>query len=265
MSRPRLMRALAGRGDVPAVAPLLQAHAARLEQVPAAAVLENAELLARSQRNAQALHSTDAIMLGDRSWLACAAWLCSERSLSVSAARRAVEERRWLQGRPPAEDLGKSEVAHVVLDALTRLRPVVGERAGLGVVIPDASLLCRQLAIDDASWAADAVLSVVREIGQVEPDLISLVGDVHEPPTELRAVAQFFGTELVHVCAVPQCTPGIVILDPDDPARWGSQQQPGTWLYTTAVDVNPDASPGSVTAAVAQLHSVPDEPDPSRG
>ena len=197
MSRARLRNALRSHEAAdPAVVPLIEAHAARLEQLAGDRWPADAEAQARMLRSVQALYGLDAVTVG--------------------------------AGGLPAE---RVEIAR---DVIRRLRPVLGERAGIAVVI--------------AAAAGESSAEIVRALGSEEPDAFMLLGDEPIDPT-LESLAEFFGTALLPVGRGAPA--GLVALAPDD--FLVADPFPGGWLYTTTAEIDAAADPHAVRSAIARL------------
>ena len=190
MSRTSLLAMLGGRPGGRALAPLIGLHAARLEQVEPRLFLTDPEVQARALRNAQALYGTDAVTVG--------AWLGSP----AAAAHRAAGGNGDLLAAPAAltappdvEAVLAQPVVRAEIEAIRRLRPVLGERAAVAVVLPSAGLLEQRLG-GHRAWCAALLLRLVRLFGAEEPDLLMLAGD--DPPApRLEALCDHFGMRLL--------------------------------------------------------------------
>lgn len=263
MSRILLEEALRSRdGSTVALVPLIQRHAGTLEQIPDERLYTEPEALARSLRNAQQLYGFDAVTLGaDGQAAAVACWLAANPPLQLPEARRAVAARLRLDGRPTPFQVIATPGLSVILEAMRRLRPVLGDRAGIAVVLPDAATLCAQLQAEDAQdWATELLLDTMRLFGPQEPDMFMLLGETHTLDARLEAVAQFFGASLVHVCG-PTCPPGVVALPAGlfadaemSPPPQGATA--GTWLYTTDRELDPACGPQRVRNVLAVLRQL---------
>jgi hypothetical protein len=196
VSRARLRNALQSRVTAdPAVVPLLEGHAARLEQLADDRWPLEAEAQARMLRGAQALYGLDAVTIG-----------CGPRGERVEIAREVIR----------------------------RLRPVLGERAGIAVVLPAAP--------------AEVRADIVRALGAEEPDLFLLLGDDPIDPS-VESLGDFFGAALLpigHGAAA-----GLVALAPDD--FLFADPLPGSWLYTTTTEIDAAADPHAVRSAIDRL------------
>ena len=253
MSRARLRRALERRDGVePAVVPSIEAHAARLEQLAEARWAGDAEACARMFRSVQALYGLDAVTIGGGGLLAAAAAVLAATP-TLGPAEALAEARA---GRPPARradpaGIAETRIVATAKDVIGRLRPTLGERAGIAVVLPDAGRLARQGgATVDAGWAVDVLAEIVRAIGPDEPDLFLLVGDDEEIDPAIEGSAEFFGVPLL-ACATGAAA-GVAVLDaetlspPASPAR----------LYVTRGEVPAAADPQVVRAAIERLRAI---------
>jgi hypothetical protein len=234
VSRSRLRGALSSRDSrvAAAIVPLVEAHAARLEQLPDDRWPADAEAQARMLRSVQALYGLDAVTVGARG-LVTGAREC--RSLGESAEAASV-----------AETTGVA----LARDVMRRLRPVLGERAGIAAVLPDASRLASLVgAAGETAWATAVLAEIVRALGPEEPDLILVCGDDPLDPM-LETIAEFFGTALLPIGR--SAPAGLVAAAPEAFVR--GESRPG-WLYTTSAEIDRDADPASVRTAIERLRS----------
>jgi len=234
VSRSRLRSALSSRdSNAPAaVVPLVESHAARLEQLADDRWPTDAEAQARMLRSVQALYGLDAVTVGARSFLT-AARQCRSRG-------------------PGAEPASVGEAASVALacDVIRRLRAVLGERAGIATVLPDASRLASLVgAAGETGWAGAVLAELVRAVGPQEPDLILLCGDDPVDPM-LETIAEFFGASLLPTGR--SAPAGLVVATPEGFLR---DDSPPGWLYTTTAEIDPAADPARVRAAIERLRS----------
>jgi hypothetical protein len=232
VSRLRLRNALSSRdARAPAaVAPLIEAHAARLEQLADDRWPTDPEAQARMLRSVQALYGLDAVAVG-AAGLVNAVREC--RSAGASAEPASVCETASLA---------------LVREVIRRLRPVLGERAGIAVVLPDASRLAALLGnAGETEWAAAVLAELLRALGPEEPEVILLCGDDPADPI-LETIAEFFGTALLPTGR--SAPAGLVAAMPEAFVRGGLK--PG-WLYTTTAEIDPAADPASVRAAIERL------------
>jgi hypothetical protein len=236
VSRSRLRAALSSRDpSLPAaVVPLIEAHAARLEQLPDDRWPSDPEAQARMLRSVQALYGLDAVTVGARG-LVSAAREC--RSLGSSAEPTLV---------------GEAASVALARDVIRRLRPVLGERSGIALVLPDASRLASLLGpAGETGWAAAVLAELVRALGPEEPDLILLCGDDPVDPM-FETIAEFFGAALLPIGR--SAPAGLVAATPEAFVRGDSR--PG-WLYTTSAEIESAADPASVRAAIERLRIRP--------
>ena len=183
--------------------PLLERHAARLEQVTDEQRLVDAEAQARLHRNAQRLYDLDAVALGAEGTLpAIASWLAASAGFDPTKARGAVLTGTRLSSLPQPASVAEASNLVVVRDAMRRLRPVLGERAGIAIVLPDALGLAAQLGVPQATdWASDMLVEVIRFLGTEEPDLLLLLGTEPAVDGTIESLAEFFGMALVPIGA----------------------------------------------------------------
>lgn len=255
MSRQRLHAALASRSPGNgAVVPLVGLHAARLEQVAEAVFLSDPETQARCLRNTQGLYGTDAVTIGAAAdTLAIAARMAAEPGSDWSAARQATRQSRPLTTRPPPDAVIDQAAVKTEIGAIERLRPVLGERAGIAVVFADSPGLARQLGDDGAHpWCAALLMRAVRLYGELEPDLVITVGTGTGEP-RLGALCDHFGAVYIHLGA-----PDGVSAPPGEEftRTLGATASGGGgagWLYTTSSEIPPGTDPKDMQEAIAGL------------
>jgi len=236
--------------------PLLERHAARLEQVTDEQRLIDAEAQARLHRNAQRLYDLDAVALGAEGMLpAIASWLAASPGLDVTNARDAVLTRARLASLPQPASVAEAPNLAVVRDAMRRLRPVLAERAGIAVVFPDAPGLAAQLGVPQATdWASDVLIEVIRFLGAEEPDLLLLLGTEPAVDGTIESLAEFFGMALVPIGAAAPAD--VVILSAADfCALDASCAVPTGWLYTTDAELDPASDPQRVKSVIGLLRA----------
>jgi hypothetical protein len=249
LNRRRLREALRTRdGSAAAVVPLIWRHAARLEQVPEDRLVSDAETVARCLRNAQSLYDLDAVTLG-----------ADVRAVVTAAASAAGHV---ADSSPPPELPAPARVVEapaltVLREALRRLRPVLRERAGTAVVLPDPVLLAARVGVPQAiEWAGEVLLEAVRFFGAEEPDLFLLAGGSHPPAESLTRAGDFFGAGLVAIGVPP--SPGVAHISDrlfagEDGEALEGLPESGVWLYTTPVEVDAAADPAHVKKRLAEL------------
>jgi hypothetical protein len=236
--------------------PLLERHAARLEQVTDERRLIDAEAQARLHRNAQRLYDLDAVALGAEGTLpAIASWLAASPGLGLTKARDAVLTRTRLASLPQPASVAEASNLVVVRDAMRRLRPVLAERAGIAIVLPDASGLAAQLGVPQATdWASDVLIEVIRFLGTEEPDLLLLLGTEPVVDGTIESLAEFFGMALVPIGAAAPAD--VVILSAANfCALDASCTVPIGWLYTTGSELDPASDPQRVKSVIGLLRA----------
>jgi hypothetical protein len=147
----------------------------------------------------------------------------------------------------PEEVIGQPAIK-AEIEAMGRLRPVLGERAGIAVAFPDGQLLARQLGDwANAAWCAGLLMRAVRLYGELEPDLVITLGKSGGEP-RLGALCDHFGAAYVH----PGAEPG-VIAPPG--ARFIDSVGEGTqgWLYTTSDEIPAATDPAEMKEAIERL------------
>jgi hypothetical protein len=255
VSRARLRRALSARDHAEAaIVPLLERHAARLEQLSDAQWLSDAEAQSRLHRNAQRLYDLDAVALGADGMLpAIASWIAASPGLAAIKARDAALARTPLAPLPQPASVAEASNLAMVRDAIRRLRPVLAERAGIAIVLPDAPSLAAQLGVPQATdWASDVLVEVIRFLGAEEPDLLLLLGTEPVIDGTIESLAEFFGMALLPIGAAAPA--GVVILSAADfCALDASCAVPAGWLYTTESELDPASDPQRVKSVIGLL------------
>jgi hypothetical protein len=252
MSRARLRRALTTRSNADAaLVPLVEAHAARLEQLNDDRWPADAEAQARMLRAVQALYGLNAVTIGGGGLLAATScWLARTPTLGVARARDAARDGQRLDSRPPPQAVAGAASVALARDVLARLKPVLGERAGVAVVLPDPTLLASRLGMpSETAWAADVLAELLRSIGPDEPDLFLLLGDDDPIDPTLESLGEFFGTPLLPLG--PAAPTGVVALETE--SLLAGSEPPAGWLYATTTEIGAAVDPGSMRAAFERL------------
>jgi len=239
-----------------AIVPLLERHAARLEQLSDARWLSDAEAQARLHRNAQRLYDLDAVAIGAQGLVpAIASWMAASPGLAAVKARDAVLARTRLASSPEPASVAEASNLAIVRDAIRRLKPVLAERAGIAIVLPDAPTLAAQLGVPQATdWASNALVEVIRFLGAEEPDLLLLSATEPTVDATIESLAEFFGIALVPIgAAAPE---GVVILSAADfCALDESSAIPRGRLYTTDGEIDPASDPQRVRSVIDLLRA----------
>jgi hypothetical protein len=245
----RLRQALASRDPKDAaVMPLVEAHAARLEQLDDRWPAE-AEAQARMLRAAQALYGLDGVTVGGGGFLAAAScWLAASPGLGIGAAHVAARARRALDVRPEPPAVAAAASVAQASDVLGRVRAVVGDRAAIGYVLPDAARLAAEVGRPaDHAWATDVLVELIRALGASEPEVFLLLGNEELAPT-FESLAEFFDATVIPLGAARPA--GVIAQSPTDLL---SVEPPAGWLYTTTAEIDPGADPHLVRAALERL------------
>ncbi len=163
--------------------PLVEAHAARLEQLDDRWPAE-AEAQARMLRAAQALYGLDGVTVGGGGFLAAAScWLAASPGLGIGGAYVAAKARRPLGARPDPPAVAEAASIALASDVLRRVRAVLGDRAAIGYVLPDAARLAAEVGKPaERAWATDVLMELIRTLGADEPEIFLLVGDDEHSP-----------------------------------------------------------------------------------
>ena len=234
---------------------MIERHAGALEQVTPSMLLSDAEALARALRNAQALYGCDAVTIGAAGErVAAACWEAARPGLAPAVSAAAVARGERLDEVPPPASVVDSASLAVVRDAMARLRPVLGDQAGIAIVLPDASHLAALLGREaNGDWASATLLEIVRLFGAEEPDLFLLVGNEHTLARPLVSMADFFGSSIVHVGAEESCQAGVAVLPGDDFASRAADLPALTWLVTSFMELDVNSDPKATREAIANL------------
>lgn len=251
VGRARLRRAIASRSAADAaIVPLIEAHAARLEQLAEDRWPADAEAQARMLRAAQALYDVDAVTVGGGGLVAAAAsWLAQAPALTPGEAVARARASRPLSGTPLPASVADTRIVDIARDVIGRLRAVLAERAGITVVLPDPSRLAAQLGKpEDVGWAGEVLSEILRALGPAEPDLVFLSGDDDRLDPALESLAEFFGATLVPLGR--DAPKGVVILAATEALRIEGERG---WLYTTREEIPPETDPSRLRAAIARL------------
>jgi hypothetical protein len=248
----RLRQALASRDPKDAVVmPLIETHAARLEQLEDARWPADAEAQARMLRAAQALYGLDGVTIGGGGFLAAAScWLATSPGLDVGGAYLAAKARRPLGAKPDPPAVAEAASIALASDVLRRVRAVVGERAAIGYVLPDAARLAAEVGRPaERVWATDVLMELIRALGAGEPEVFLLLGD-DELASTLETLAEFFGAALIPLG--PARPAGVIVQSPADLL---SADPAEGWMYTTTAEIDPAADPQAVRAALERLRA----------
>ena len=178
LGRSTLRQAVKRRdGSSTALVPLIWRHAFRLEQMPPDVLPMSAEAMARALRNLPALYGVDAVTVGaDGAHLATSCWMAGQPSASVEEAWHAVRSRP-LDLLPEPQSVKAAPPMALLVEVTARLRSVLGEQAGIALVLPDPTSLAASLGVPDAtSWASRVLIEIVRSVGPVEPELVLFAG-----------------------------------------------------------------------------------------
>lgn len=247
-------RLAARDSEDPLVAPLVERHAARLEQLKPDRLLMDAEALARSLRTCQALYNLDVMVAGGGlDLVAVAAHMASGTSLSAPAARRRVEAREPLAQLPDPRLVAETDVFAVTCDGLARLRATLGERTGIGLALPTCTSLAQQMGVadEDLPWAEQALLAVVSRVGSGELDLVVQVGPRTDSDDRQVNMWEFYATTSVAV-RTEERTEGVVATPGREFPLIGRQSG---WLYTTTDELPQEMDPKAVRESVKTLRN----------
>ena len=251
MSRGQLIAAFQQRPDArPAIVPLIGLHAAWLEQIEPNRFLSDPEAQARALRNAQALYETDAVTLGASLHVVAAAARAAAHGADDPVA--GLADPAPLASPPDVEAVVRQPLVQVEREAISRLRPVLGERAGIAVVLPTPDRLQRQLAGSaDRAWCLSLLLGVLRFLGSAEPDALLVIGE-DDPGPRLAMVCDHFGMQ--RVILGRDLPPGVVATPGN---RFTSVAAPSgadrAWLYTSIDEVPAETDPKEMRTAIARV------------
>jgi hypothetical protein len=230
------------------VGPLGFWHAAALEQLSTAAVLDNPDAAARALRASARLHGLDlmAVAPGDAvAWAVRGATMPGAPLSTVAAAQRA---RSPLAGLPDVEAVADSAAVGYLVALLARLRSLLSPGTLTAVVIPTAAELASSLGPEvPAPWADDALGAVLRTVGAAEPDMVLRVGEGARAGL-VAGLCGFFDLALVE--AVPEESPDVSA--PTGEEFVGGFSPLGR-LVVTRTELPADADPKAVTEAVRSM------------
>lgn len=252
LGRSTLRQALKRRdGSLTALVPLIWRHAFRLEQMPADVLPMSAEAMARALRNLPALYGVDAITIGvDGAHLATSCWMAGQPSASTDEAWHAVRSRP-LDLLPEPRSVKAAPPMALLVEVTARLRSVLGEQAGIALVLPDPTSLAASLGVPDAtSWASRVLIEVIRSAGSVEPELFLFLGPEARVQPGIAGVCEFFGAQAVHLAAG---APGILVLAGTAPEADPAPPNEPVWLVTTAAEIPDSAEPACLGRALLKL------------
>jgi hypothetical protein len=226
VERRSFVAAVRDRTGQRAVLPMLERHAARLEQLPAGATERDAGALFRALCAAQRLYALSAVTIGDGG------------NTMLRAARR--------HGVDATVEILHTPALQVVRDALLRLRAVLGQQAAVVVVLPSVSRLVTEGGMR-CDMASTSLLEAIRWFGETEPDGFVLTGHDHEADGAHDVLADFYGALMIRVGAVT--TPNVAVW-PDllAPHDTGGRE----CLVTTPGEITPELTPADVNARLAK-------------
>jgi hypothetical protein len=253
MDRRQLRAALSGAKTTPgagtpgpgrprAVIAMMERHACRLEQVRWPARTD-AEALSRALRSAQRLYDLPAVTVGDGG------------DLLIDAAKAAAGP--VVGGVGDAGQVLAVPAVAVAQDAFSRLRTVLGGRAGVVVVLPAPARLTAEAGLP-APAAEALLLAALHAFGAAEPDAFVLTGGPAGPPDQAApvhdAVAAFYGAALLRVGTGPGApvTAGVAVrrdLDPGDGYA-------GEFAVVTPAEMEPGLTPAEVRTRLAAAQVV---------
>jgi hypothetical protein len=231
----------------PVVAPVLQRHAARLEQLPWVRLLSDAEAVARALRTAHGLYGVDVVVGGAPGLVAVACRTAAAPGMSPAAAQAGA-----LPELPDPQLVAGQPVLEVLADGLERTRATIGADAGIGLVLPAAADLAAQVGrLDAADWCHQVLVCVLSRVGAIEPDLVVQVG-ASSDVAALEGMCRFYGATIVHAGA--QAAEGVVAL-PGSTFAEPDAVRPVGWLYTSADELPEGLDPRAVRETIASLRA----------
>jgi hypothetical protein len=258
-SRDRLRCALRDRtGRETALVPLIERHAGALVAAGDDAMRHDPDVAARAFRTIAGLYPLDGLTIGaGAAWVAAAAREVAGDSGAADPSMLPV----------PADVASARAVAHV-RDVAERVRPVVRDRCGVVIVLPDVDRLLGDLGLrEGVDWAVSVLLAIVRAVGQDEPDALFL-----RPPASATAVGNRDGTDTLESVASHFDVPlvsmtagtGVEVIEAAsltraEPRREGFELRPETRLVTTDEEIAEAADPATVGRALAALRRSIDE------
>lgn len=238
-------------GSSTALVPLIWRHAFRLEQMSLDVLPMSAEAMARALRNLPALYGVDAITIGaDGAHLATSCWMAGRPSASVDEAWHAVRSRP-LDVLPEPQSVKAAPPIALLVEVTGRLRSVLGEQAGIALVLPDPTSLAASLGVPDAtSWASRVLIEIIRSAGSAEPELVLFLGPEARVRPGIAGVCEFFGAQAVHLAA---SGPGTVVLAPTPSGAEPALPNEPIWLVTTAAEIPDTAEPACLGHTLQEL------------
>ena len=252
LGRSTLRQAVKRRdGSSTALVPLIWRHAFRLEQMPPDVLPMSAEAMARALRNLPALYGVDAVTVGaDGAHLATSCWMAGQPSASVEEAWQAVRSRP-LDLLPEPQSVKAAPPMALLVEVTARLRSVLGEQAGIALVLPDPTSLAASLGVPDAtSWASRVLIEIIRSVGPAEPELVLFAGPEARVRPGLAGVCQFFGAQAVHLSAGG---PGTLVLAATPSAAQPARPDEPVWLVTTAAEIPDTTEPARLGHTLGEL------------
>lgn len=258
--RSDIRAALTTGGDPtsPLILPLLERHAARVEQVTPAAMLTNPDTAARALLAAQRLYDLDVVIVGGAlDLVALAARAAVAPNEPPPLARRHHERGEALPGLPDPDDLATTTPVTTATALLKRLRALLAHRAATALALPTAADLATSLGHPgETAWAEDACGAVLRTVGEVEPDAVLQAGAGGWSP-RLPTLCDYFGAALLRAGETGS-TPGVVA----PPGDAFPDLEPGAgWIYTTRTEIPPDTNPKRLTTTITRLRAPSPAPD----
>ncbi len=254
MSRAGLIKAFTRRANIaPALVPLIGLHAAHLEQVDARRYLTDPEVQARALRNAQALYDTDAVTAG--AWLELPAAAARLVALGRDDPLAAGADTAPLVIAPDVEAVVAHPLVQTEFEAMRRLRPVLGGRSGIALVLPTPGKLHAQLGGKiDRAWCLSLLMRILRLMGGAEPDVLLAVGDDDLGP-RVATLCDHFGLQWV---ALGRNAPaGVAATDGDRFTSLAAEADGHEyWLYTSTSEVPAETDPRTLKAALAALSRI---------
>ena len=233
------------------VGPLGFWHAAALEQVPMATMLDDPDTAARALGAAARLYDLDLVVaapVDTVAWAVRAAIMPGARLSAIAAAHWAGTP---LPGLPGTDEITDSVATDHLAAVVTRLRSLHGARLLVAVAVPTGATLASSLGPEvSPEWAEDAVGAVLRPVGATEPDAVVRIGE-GERSDVVHGLCAYFDIALVEALSegtgeVSAPTGEAFV---DGPSARGR-------LVVTRTEIPAEADPKAVNRAVQDLRTM---------
>jgi hypothetical protein len=193
----------------------------------------------------------DAITVGvDGAHLATSCWMAGQPSASIDEAWHAVRSRP-LDLLPEPQRVKAAPPMMLLVEVTARLRAVLGEQAGIALVLPDPTSLAASLGVPDAtSWAGRVLMEIIRSVGSVEPELVLFLGPEARVQPGIAGVCELFGAQAIHLAAA---APGTLVLTGTLSEADSAPTNERVWFVTTAAEIPDTTEPACLGRALLKL------------